>query len=396
MQYRNLKREELKELKKLQSIVYFMDYEIEKPSDEPEYDEIRWKFARGAFTDEGKMAAVLEIIPFKSYLDGTIVGSGGIAGVATLLEHRRGGAVKNLLKNAYEEMNDRGDVMSYLYPFSHEYYRKYGYSLGSHADVATIDIKQLLNYRHEGYTKQYFPGDSMDDLKTIYNKFAKQYNFCVARDEWRWKKLFSGGPYTTKQRVFIRYNSDGEPIAYLDMKAKEVADYTYDLVVIEAAWVGYEGIKGLLAIINGYKGDLRKIRLTVPAGFPIEILTKEAWEVEVKRQHTGMNRIINAQKALETIKKPAKAGSVVVGVEDEHAPWNTGNWLIEWEHSISSVSKTKKAADLTCAAPSFSQLVTGHIQLSDLMIKTDVKVNGNMDILEKLFIKKPCFIWDRF
>ncbi len=396
MQYRNLKKEELKDLRKLQSIVYFMKYEEDKTGITPEIDKTRWELARGAFTEEGKLAAVLEMIPFKSYLDGTVVGSPGIAGVATLLEHRRGGAVKNLLKKAYVEMYEKGDVMSYLYPFSHEYYRKYGYAQGSYGDMITVDIKQMYDIETDGYTKQYFPGDGYDDLKTVYNHFAAQYNCCVAREDWRWNTLFLKDPYKNDDRVFIRFNENNEPIAYMKIKPEKVENYTYDMNVIETAWVGYEGIRGLMAIINGYKGDLRKIKLIVPAGFPIEILVKETWGTEVSRYHTGMNRIINAQKAFEIIKKPDSPGSVVIGVDDKHAPWNSGNWLVEWKMAECSVAKTKKSPDLQCDVSSLSQLITGHMKFNEMMVKPDVVLHDKWDIMEKLFIKKNCFIWDRF
>ena len=396
MKYRNLKKEEMKEVKKLQSNVYFMKYDEDKPVVNPDIDKIRWKFARGAFTDKGKLAAVLEIIPFKSFLDGIKVGSGGIAGVATLLEYRRRGAVKNLLKNAFEEMNEKGDVMSYLYPFSHEYYRKYGYSQGSYGDMITADITQFKDFNSDGYTKQYFPGDGFDDLKRVYNKFARKYNCCIAREDWRWKSLFSGDPYKTNERVFIRYSQKGKPIAYIKMKTKEVSAYTYNMVVVEAAWTEYEGLLGMIAIINGYKGDFKKLKLDVPAGFPIELLVKETWELEVNRNHTGMNRIINAEKALGIIRKPEDSGKVIISLIDEHAPWNTGNWLVEWDKIESQVSKTKKEADIKCTAPSFSQLVTGHMPLNYMQLKTDVEIKGNKNTLEKLFIKKSCFLWDRF
>lgn len=396
MQYRNLKESELTELKKLQSIVYFMKYDKDETPKEPDYDKIRWKYARGAFTDNGKLAAVLEMSPYKAYLDGVVVGCPGIAGIATLLEHRRSGAVKNLLKNSYKEMYENGEVISYLYPFSHEYYRKYGYAQGSYADKIEIEINQIKKVESSGFTKQYFPEDSLDDIKAIYNKFAAEYNCCFAREDWRWKRLFSKDPYTTGDRVFIRYNNAEQPIAYIRFKEAVVAEYVYDMEVIEAAWIGTEGILGLVAIINGYNGDLQKIRMCTPPGFPIELLVKEVWKLEVKHWHTGMSRIINAQKALEIIKKPETPGKVIIELDDEHAPWNTGNWLIEWDMSGSRATKTEVEPDMICSAPSFAQLITGYMSLDEICLDPDVKIIKNVDILEKLFIKKKCFIWDRF
>lgn len=395
MIYRKIKASEFHELRKLQCNVYFMKYEKDKPSTNPEMDDIRIQGARAAFTDDGKMAATLEMIPFYAYFDGHRIKSPGIAGVATLLEHRRSGYVKTLLKKAYEEMSDHGAVMSYLYPFSHEYYMKYGYAQAGYANTIKTDITNVVKSSCKGYTKQFFPGDSFDDLKYIYDRFAKQYNCCIARDDWRWKRLFSKDPHTEKVRAFIRYSQDGEPVAYIKMSAKHVADYTNDMLVHEMAYHGENGVQGLLAIINGFTQDLRKIIMVVPTGFPIELVTREVWELEVTRNHIGMNRIISAKKALELMKKPAVSGSVVISVDDEHAPWNSGKWLVAWG-SESKVEKTDAPADLECRISSLSQLVTGYMTLKEAINVSDVKILNNRELLESLFIKKPCFIWDHF
>lgn len=395
MIYRKIKESEFHELRKLQCNVYFMKYEKDKPSISPEIDKLRIQGARAAFTNDGKMAAVLEMIPFHAYFDGHVIKSPGIAGIATLLEHRRSGYVKTLLKNAYEEMSDHGAVMSYLYPFSHEYYRKYGYEQAAYAETIKTDLTNIVKSNCTGYTKQYYPGDGFDDLKYVYDRFAKQHNCCIARDDLRWERLFSKDPHTERVRVFIRYSSDGEPIAYIRMIAKNVADYTNDMIVHEMAFQGNEGIQGLLAIINGFAHDLRKIIMDVPPGFPIELVVKEVWKLEVTRNHIGMNRIIRVQKAFELMKKPAGSGQVVIGVDDEYAPWNSGNWLVSWGNDP-KVEKTDASVDLECGISALSQLVTGYMSLKEAINNPDVKVHKNHKLLESLFIRKPCFIWDHF
>lgn len=395
MIYRKIKKSEFHELRKLQCNVYFMKYDKDKPSVSPEIDELRIQGARAAFTDDGKMAAVIEMIPFHAYLDGHVIKSPGVAGVATLLGHRRGGYVRTLLKKAFEEMSEHGAVMSYLYPFSHEYYRKYGYEQASYSDTIKTDFENLEKSSCTGYTGQYYPGDGYDDLKYIYERFAKQYNCCISRDDWRWKRLFSKDPHTENERVFIRYSAKGEPIAYIRMEPKKVETYTYDMQVVETAWHGDSGVQGLLAILNGFRGDLRNLIMDVPPGFPAELLVKEVWKLEVSRTHTGMNRIINVGKALELMKKPGGSGKLVIGVADEHAPWNNGNWQLEWGDEC-NVGKTDAPADIECRISTLSQLVTGYMTLNEAMNKSDVTVQSNRGLLEKLFIKKPCFIWDRF
>jgi|GEM_PF-419088 len=396
MEYRKIRKEEFTALRKIHSLVYFMKYDEEKTDTYPGADENRWTYGYGAFDKDGKIQAVLEAVPFESYLDGHIVGSPGIAGVATLLEKRRSGHVRKLLELAFNDMHEKGDVMSYLYPFSHDYYRKFGYSQACTGIVVTTDIENIVTSEHKGYTKQYFPEDKFNELKKVYDAFSSQFNCSVARKDWRWKREFSTNPYKSDTRVFIRYNMDNEPIAYLKMKTKEVAEYTYDMIVSECAWAGTEGLLGLISIINAYQGDLRKVKLELPAGTPVSLIVKEVWETEVRTRFTGMNRIMDATKALELIKKPEKPGGAVIELLDKNCRWNTGRWLVEWQDGKCSVEKTVHEPDIRCAAPEFSQLVIGKYSFDKMVELNTVDVLKNANILRELFIDKPCFIWDRF
>ncbi|HPQ48193.1 MAG TPA: GNAT family N-acetyltransferase [Clostridia bacterium] len=396
MEYRKIRQEEFVALRRIHSLVYFMKYEVEKTDYFPGADENRWKYGKAAFSDNGEMVAVLESVPFESYLDGQIVGSPGIAGVATLAQHRRSGYVRNLLKLAFDEMHENGDVMSYLYPFSHEYYRMFGYSQGSESKVVEVDIKKVIDSPHEGYMKQYFPGDSLDDIQKIYDSFSQNYNCSVNRKIWRWKRLYSEDPYTTDVRVLVRYDKDNNPVAYMKFKKKEVAEYTYDMSVIEIAWTGENGLMALISIINSFKGDLRKVKMEVPADFPVSLFVKEVWEQTSTIRYTGMNRIIDAEKALEIIRKPDKPGRATIGLADEYCPWNHGSWLVEWDKGQSNVHRTTKTPDVLCSAPEFSQMVTGRYSIGKLKSFRKVEISGNENTLNNLFIQKACFIQDRF
>lgn len=396
MEYRKLKKEEAVEMNRLQANVYFFKYDEEKPAVSKEVDAIRWTYARGAYDSDGRLSAILEMIPFYSWFDGVKIYSPGIAGVATLPEHRRKGAVKLLLSKAYEEMYSGGAVMSYLYPFSHGFYHKYGYAQASFCNRVSIDIELLDDMGHKGYTKQYYPGNGLDDIKDIYGEFAKKYNFCVVREEWRWKTLFSGEPHKSDERVLIRYTENGVPTAYLKFKTVKMRPYVKDMEVLEAAWKGNDGICGLIALIKAYEGDIRKVTAYVPEDFPAELVTGRHWDLEITRRHTGMNRVINAGKTLELMKKPKKPGKAVISIKDPQAPWNENRWKVEWEGGQSIVSTTGESPDMECEALEFSQLATGYFPLGALEIRENVRINENREVLSALFVKKPCFIWDRF
>ena len=81
----------------------------------------------GAFDDDGTLMAHIINNQFISNLDGTQVRNGGIGAVSTLPEYRMEGGVKEIFKVLLPHAYADGEVISTLYPFSHAFYRKFGY-----------------------------------------------------------------------------------------------------------------------------------------------------------------------------------------------------------------------------------------------------------------------------
>ena len=81
----------------------------------------------GAFHEDGTLMAQIINNQYMSWLDGTLIRNGGIGAVSTLPEYRMEGAVKEIFKVLLAHAFTDGEVISTLYPFSHAFYRKFGY-----------------------------------------------------------------------------------------------------------------------------------------------------------------------------------------------------------------------------------------------------------------------------
>src|SRR5699024_3959045 len=79
--------------------------------------------------NEDEIAAKLHLIPLSVYINGKELDMGGVSSVATWPEYRRNGMVKQLLHHSLTYMKRHGQTISYLFPFSFAYYRKYGWEL---------------------------------------------------------------------------------------------------------------------------------------------------------------------------------------------------------------------------------------------------------------------------
>lgn len=104
---------------------------------------------------DGTIVSTLRNIIFKQSIRGVLKNMGGIAAVATAPEYRRQGHVKALMKAAFLDMKQKGQVVSALHPFKESFYAAYGYvttntwidvKIPSHSISHYLDgIKQLDN-----------------------------------------------------------------------------------------------------------------------------------------------------------------------------------------------------------------------------------------------------------
>lgn len=398
MEFRPVTKQERLELMELQARTFFFSYDKRKYADEIGKNDA-WRNGRGAFDESGRLVAGLDLIPFDVWLDGTVAGMGGIGGVASSPEDRHSGNVRRLFEAVLNEMYEQGDVFSYLYPFSSDYYRKFGYETGMRLVRIKAPLEPCRALRQPGRAERFIPGEGGSDpapIVEIYNDFASQYNLCVDREGWRWHDLLEHDPVLSRRHAFIWNGEDGRPGAYVLFKTHPDRD-AVEMHVLEAAWRSREALLGLIGFMTGFTSNLKHVVWELPPGLNPELLWPESKEIAAELVYPGMNRVVNAQKALRLMRKPVGKGSVRISVKDDFLPGNTGVYKLDWENGEGGARRVKTAsADLECSIHALAQLVTGYLPFEELRMRRDIVVNGKAEELEKLFVKKEIYLADRF
>jgi predicted acetyltransferase len=399
MKYRAITKEEKLQLEDLQAHCFFYTYDKKKFAEELEKDDNNWRTGRGAFDDNGKLLAGLELLPFEVWFDGTSVGMGGIGGVVSRVEDRRGGNIRKLFELVFQEMYDRGDVFSYLYPFSHPYYRKFGYEVSLTSRIIKAPLQPLLCFAQPGQAEQFLPGDQGNDptpIVEIYNAFASQHNLALDRAGWRWERILEHDPAKERYYTYIWRNEEGAPTAYSIIDVAQNGNAT-EIRVKEAAWLDKEALKGLLGFLGRFGGNIKKLEWAIPGSFAPELFWEEPWELETEYKYNGMNRIINVAEALKLMRKPHGQGSVRIAVTDSFFPKNTGTYKIDWENGSGSVKKSKSAtADMECSVQALAQMVVGYLPFGQITQRPDVTVHGKAAEFDDLFPTKALYLPDHF
>lgn len=90
-------------------------------------------------SDTGELRGMLHLNPYTLHFDGRTVQAHYIVGVATDEEYRRQGVMRELLKETFEELRDRGELFTYLMPADEAYYLPFDFRFG--ADWMELELE---------------------------------------------------------------------------------------------------------------------------------------------------------------------------------------------------------------------------------------------------------------
>lgn len=345
----------------------------------------------GAFDDDGTLMAHMLDNQYESWLDGTLVRNGGIGAVSTLPEYRTDGAVREIFRKLIPAAYADGEVISTLYPFSHAFYRKFGYETVCWKNVYEFSPAVLRGYVFGGKVRQWKTGDPVGEWTKLYNAFASSFNLAISRDDARMGKHLEGVFYKDRKFGYMLWE-DGRPAAYLIFQ-----DIRHDpqaiLEVQDLAWDGPAGFRAILGFLSRFSADYGTIRLFLPRNIELLSLIRSplAYDIQKTTDQAYMIRVINAVKALEAIRKP-EGCSFVIRISDEMIPENNGTWKV----TAGGVSPTEEEPDLCVSERALGQLVCGAVSLAEAEYREDTAVQKNRETLERVFIRKPILVEDHF
>ena len=345
----------------------------------------------GAFSEDGTLMAHMVNNRFMCWLDGTPVRNGGIGAVSTLPEYRMTGGVREIFRKLLPHAYADGEVISTLYPFSHAFYRKFGYETVCWKNIYEFSPAVLKGYTFRGEAKLWKQGDPVSGWTSLYTRFASSYNLAICRDDRRMEDRLKGEYY--KDRKFCYFLcEDGRPAAYLIFQ-----DIRHDpqaiLEVRDLAWDGPEGFRAILGFLARFSADYGTIRLFLPRDIELlaPIRSPLAYDIQKTTEQSYMIRAVNAAKALEVMRKP-EGCSFTVRVSDELIPENNG----VWEVTRGGVRATDREPDLCVSEKALGQLVAGAVSLSEALLREDTTVAGNRETLERVFVRRPILVEDHF
>ena len=359
----------------------------------------------GALSDDGKILyGCVNSREYTCRFDGGAYKLGGIGGVSTLPPYRHNGAIRASLSASLRDMYENGFTFSYLYPFSTQYYRKFGYEVGAEARRWVMPLADIRPKDVGGTIEQIFPGDDFSPLLEVYDACFADCNMSAVRDRYdaglEKAKLMEEHRY-----VYVWRNEAGAPRGLMIAhKTREDGAVVMDCNHTFGAqnengflFCDMEALSALLFFVkSAFSADYDKISFTTRREIDLTSLVGENNSASCSMFWNGMLRVVNVRRVLENCNCRG-TGCVRIAIEDTILPENCGTWKLTFAPGqVNFVEKTEEQPDVSLTINAFSALICGARDVHSLAWIPDAVVHNAAAPFAGVFYAKPCFMLDLF
>ena len=409
---RLLKPEESWRWNQVMAAAFEWDFDLEKAkaeaAREKTEEELREQARNrcfGALSDDGKILyGCVNSREYTCRFDGGAYKLGGIGGVSTLPPYRHNGAIRASLSASLRDMYENGFTFSYLYPFSTQYYRKFGYEVGAEARRWVMPLADIRPKDVGGTIEQIFPGDDFSPLLEVYDACFGDCNMSAVRDRYdaglEKAKLMEEHRY-----VYVWRNEAGAPRGLMIAhKTREDGAVVMDCNHTFGAqnengflFCDMEALSALLFFVkSAFSADYDKISFTTRREIDLTSLVGENNSASCSMFWNGMLRVVNVRRVLENCNCRG-TGCVRIAVEDTILPENCGTWKLTFAPGqVNFVEKTEEQPDVSLTINAFSALICGARDVHSLAWIPDAVVHNAAAPFAGVFYAKPCFMLDLF
>lgn len=342
--------------------------------------------------DEAGLQARVSIVQYRVHFGPEILlPMGGVAGVACLPASRGKGYAGACMRFSLERMRDAGQVVSTLHPFSWDYYRRLGYEWIGMQRRYSVPTRILRPDAETEKVRAAVPEDR-PRLIAAYTEFAGRYRGMIARDEKNWNQFLDS---SDKQfRFTYLYEHEGRVEGYLTyIGGKREETYVREFIALTP-----RALRGLLGLLRRHEMQVDKFVWETPGNDLLWSLLYH-WDIETKLTPVLMGRVVDVPGAIKALKPPPQTnGSLILSIADECAPWNHGNWCVEFADGKVTAAATLADPQIAMDIQALSQAYFGTPTVSELRAadRLIVRDEAAYHSLATLFDGPPMWMNDHF
>ncbi|WML23799.1 GNAT family N-acetyltransferase [Neobacillus sp. OS1-33] len=269
--------------------------------------------------DEDILAAKLHIYPLSIFMKDAEWKMGGIAGVATYPEYRRNGYINTLMIDSLEHMRNNDQIVSLLHPFDISFYRKYGWEILNETKKVTIEKMNLRFLEpQQGFIRRFSRETHNEDIEKVYQQYSAQFTGMLKRETYWWKQHV----YDKDSQMAVYYQPNKEAMGYMLYHVKDSKMEVQELVALD-----HEARVGLWNFICQHDSMVGTVTIHLASQDPFPYFLQQP-NVKIELHPYFMARVVDAEDCLRRFPFLHENEPLFLHLEDSHAPWNNGSYLL--------------------------------------------------------------------
>ncbi len=349
--------------------------------------------------DDSTMISKFVLNPYTMTYEGAPSLMFGVGGVSTLPAYRHMGGIRGCFEVALPEMYRSGAAFSMLYPFSHAFYRKFGYELGLTCAEWTVRLQSIPRLAKTGSCTLLDPDHTMEvDVLSLCHLFENRFNGMVISRDAGWVRKTN--PYTDRQYTYLFRGPNGLPwalAAFTPMTGPEQASRWLNCTRL--IFTSPQSLMDVLQFFSGYASDYACVRFRLPESVPLSGILPEFSlnSVEVRHAETAMVRAINAAYILEHM-RAYHDGQFTLELHDDLIPENNGLFSVTLcPGGTNHVTRLKDGKpDLQTDIQTFSRLAIRRNGMEQAPWLPGMHLMHDAPALRSLFYASPGYITESF
>lgn len=318
----------------------------------------RLPYSLGAFS-AGRLRSVSFMLPLGAYVGGRRVTIGGLSGVATAPEARRGGLVAQSLRRLLTELHEQGVGWSAEHPFEPTFYERLGYQSVLNGHTVEVTVAELRASTGSGHRRAVDaelvgPGE-LGGVKEVHANYARRFSFALSRDDEvkdHWGLTFKRPWESAPHHCYLLED------AFLFVATEDQKDHE-GRQILNVRSFGYSspaGRAGLFDLLGAFEGQVDKVRVHLPPGDKVAL--DRAAYYTVKDAELQL-RIVDLAAAIQDLDWPEPA-KLTLGLADPDCPWNDGVFTVEvGPEGAAATPAHSREPDASMDIQALAALITG-------------------------------------
>lgn len=316
--------------------------------------------------DGGEMVGVTGAFEFDVTVPGGQLPAAGVTMTGVLPTHRRRGILRSMMQQQLRDVRDWGEPVAILWASEGSIYGRYGYGLA--VPEITIELERdraafKTPLAPRGRTRLLPRQDAASIMAEVYDRARGNVPGMITRtaDWWESNTFPDHDEKKDPPALYVVLELEDRAEAYAAYKVH--SEWNLDgfsegwLEVIEEVATTPEASAQVWRFLLGI--DLIKtIKAYLPLDHPLKHLVAESRRLRMGVKDAVWLRVVDLEATLEG-RTYAEADSLVLELEDDLCPWNSGRWRLDTGGDSPTVERSEEAADLRMAPAELGAIYLG-------------------------------------